>query len=115
MPTPIARWNPQRMLWETETLSLFSEQSEPYSETWPTSGHMTPDGSLFPLPASAPPTGESECSSLLPTPVAMDAVGARNATSSRQPGSQHHSGTTLTDVLWQMAGISDAPSAVVNL
>ena len=24
-------------------------------------------------------------------------------------GSQHHSGTTLTDVLWQMEGISDAP------
>jgi hypothetical protein len=46
---------------------------------------------------------------LLPTPVAMDSVGARNATSSRQPGSKHHAGTTLTDVLWQMAGITDAP------
>ncbi len=55
------------------------------------------------LPESWQPTA------LLPTPVAMDAVGARNATSSRQPGSQHHSGTTLTDVLWQMEGISDAP------
>lgn len=46
---------------------------------------------------------------LLPTPVAMDSVGARNATSSRQPDSKHHSGTTLTDVLWQMAAVSDAP------
>jgi hypothetical protein len=46
---------------------------------------------------------------LLPTPVAMDSVGDRNATSSRQPGSKHHAGTTLTDVLWQMAGITDAP------
>ena len=39
----------------------------------------------------------------------MDSVGARNATSSRQPDSKHHSGTTLTDVLWQMLGVSDAP------
>jgi hypothetical protein len=51
--------------------------------------------------------------SLLPTPVAMDSVGARNATSSRQPGSKHHAGTTLTDVLWQMAGITDAPTPLL--
>jgi len=50
---------------------------------------------------------------LLPTPVAMDSVGARNATSSRQPGSKHHAGTTLTDVLWQMAGITDAPTPLL--
>jgi DNA (cytosine-5)-methyltransferase 1 len=50
----------------------------------------------------------ADVTTLLPTPVAMDSVGARNATSSRQPGSKHHAGTTLTDVLWQMAGITDA-------
>lgn len=41
---------------------------------------------------------------LLPTPVAMDAVGARNATSGRQEGSRHHAGTTLTDALWLAGG-----------
>lgn len=35
---------------------------------------------------------------LLPTPVSMDAHGARNETSGRQEGSQHHAGTTLGDV-----------------
>ncbi|ORL77814.1 hypothetical protein A5N75_08260 [Prescottella equi] len=34
-----------------------------------------------------------------PTPVTTDAKGARNATASRQPGSRHHGGTTLTDAV----------------
>jgi DNA (cytosine-5)-methyltransferase 1 len=29
-----------------------------------------------------------------------DSFGARNATSGRKEGSQHHSGTTLTDAMW---------------
>ena len=107
MSSPVT-WNPVRQLWETEQADLFSGQQEPFSETWPTSG-MTRSGRLLPLPMSGHRIGGNECSSLLPTPVAADAVGARNATSSRQPGSQHHSGTTLTDVFWEMAGVSDAP------
>ncbi|QWT30135.1 hypothetical protein SEA_SEDONA_5 [Gordonia phage Sedona] len=73
MPEPIARWNPSRMLWETETLSLFSAHSEPYSETLPTSG-MTRNGALLPLPKSVPAISDSECSSspTLPTPRATD-------------------------------------------
>ncbi|AYR02898.1 DNA methyltransferase [Gordonia phage Geodirt] len=73
MPEHIARWNPSRMLWETETLSLFSAHSEPYSETLPTSG-MTRNGALLPLPKSVPATSDSECSSspTLPTPRATD-------------------------------------------
>lgn len=124
MSQPIATWNPQRMLWETATLSLFCEDSEPYSETFATSG-MTRNGSLFPLPASEPPTSVNECSSsqlmptpttqpqtgngharnlgkevqLLPTPVVTDAKGARNATANRSEGSAHHSGETLTDAV----------------
>ena len=96
------------MLWETGQVDLFSELPEPFSGTWPTSG-MTRGGRLLQLPMPGHRIGGNECSLLLPTPVAMDAVGARNATSSRQPGSQHHSGTTLTDVFWEMAGVSDAP------
>lgn len=37
---------------------------------------------------------------LLPTPTVADSRGTRNATSGRQEGSQHHSGTTLSDVFW---------------
>jgi DNA (cytosine-5)-methyltransferase 1 len=36
---------------------------------------------------------------LLPTPAATDARGARNSTSGRQEGSQHHSGDTLGDLV----------------
>lgn len=39
------------------------------SRTYPTSG-MTRSGLLFALPTSEPPTSESDCSSLLPTPDA---------------------------------------------
>jgi DNA (cytosine-5)-methyltransferase 1 len=38
---------------------------------------------------------------LLPTPVTTDAKGARNATSGRVEGSEHHGGTTLTDAISQ--------------
>jgi len=40
----------------------------------------------------------------IPTPTAGDAKNARNATSSRQPGSQHHSGTTLCDTVHGAGG-----------
>lgn len=71
MPKRTATWNPQTQLWETDQADLFSGQQEPFSETWPTSG-MTRSGALLPLPTSGHPTGESECSSLLPTPNASD-------------------------------------------
>ena len=57
------RWNPQRQLWETEQADLFSGLSEPFSETFPTSG-MTRSGQLLPLPQSGHPIGGNECSSL---------------------------------------------------
>ena len=37
---------------------------------------------------------------LLPTPVVTDSFGARNETSGRKEGTQHHSGRTLGDVAW---------------
>jgi len=39
-----------------------------------------------------------------PTPTAGDAKNARNATSSRQPDSQNHSGTTLCDTVHGTGG-----------
>lgn len=98
---PIARWNPGRMLWETETLSLFSEHSEPFSETFPTSG-MTRNGALLPLPTSEPRTDVSVCSSsptpkMLPTPRAAEAKQSMTA-----PAAAAHVATGeggLTEVL----------------
>ncbi len=76
----IAQWNPTMQLWEGEQMDLFSEQLEPYSVTWPTSG-MTRSGSLFPLPASVPHTSDSGFSSslLLPTPTTQPNTGNGHA------------------------------------
>jgi len=76
VPQPIATWNPARQLWELEDVCLFSEQQEPFSETWPTSG-MTRNGQLLPLETLAHPIGGSGCSSLLPTPNTLDHVEKR--------------------------------------
>jgi hypothetical protein len=46
---------------------------------------------------------------LLPTPTAGEAKNARNKTSARQPNSQHHSGTTLSDVAYEWSGASMSP------
>ena len=70
-------WNPTRQLWETEAVDLFSEQQEPFSETWPTSG-MTRSGRLLPLPTWAHPTGGNE-SLLLLTPQSNSTRKGRGA------------------------------------
>ena len=61
MPEPIATWNPETQLWETEQEDLFSGLREPYSETWLTSG-MIRAGKLYPLPALERRTNETESS-----------------------------------------------------
>jgi hypothetical protein len=49
----------------------------------------------------------SLAAAMWPTPVRTDAIGARNATSTRRnPDSKHHAGTTLTDAAWLMDGIA---------
>lgn len=73
-----ATWNPERDLWETDAMDLFSGHSDAYSETFPISG-MTRNGQLFLRPQSEPHTGEIEYSSwrgLLPTPRVSDHTGA---------------------------------------
>ena len=66
----LAIWNQDRGLWEDwdGTIDLFSERSEPYSATWPSSG-MTRNGVAYELPTPALPTVGTE-SSFLPTPRA---------------------------------------------
>ena len=50
----IARWNPDRDVWESPT----SEHSDVFSETWPTSGMMR-NGEAFELPTLEPPIEDS--------------------------------------------------------
>lgn len=64
MKTPAATWNPERDLWETDTMDLFSGLSDVFSETLPISG-MTRSGRLFLRPQSEPPMVGSESSSSL--------------------------------------------------
>jgi hypothetical protein len=54
------------------------------------------DGHVYEHQMSVPPI-DGRGSSSLPTPTAGEAKNARNATAGRQPGSRHHSGTTLSD------------------
>src|SRR5574337_265729 len=75
-PSPrqqIATWNPARDAWETETMGLFCEHSDVFSETWPSSG-MTRAGTAYALPTWEPLTdgSESSYSPLLQTPVASE-------------------------------------------
>lgn len=69
MPKLIGRWNPTRGVWETESMDLLSEHSEPFSATWPTSG-MTRTGVAYALPTPVPRMAGSGSSSL-PTPRAI--------------------------------------------
>ena len=77
---PLASWNADRDLWETiQQASLFSELSDVYSETWPTSGSMR-NGIAYERLTLEPPTAAPATSSLLPTPSASLGVNG---------GSQH--------------------------
>lgn len=88
---PLARWNRARGVWETATVSLLCGHSEPFSQTWPTSG-MTRRGTAYELPTWEQRTGGSACSSSpgLPTPTAMD---------SKASGGSGPSNVTLTDFI----------------
>lgn len=85
MPKPIARWNPARDVWETETTGLFCEHSDVYSETWPSSG-TTRAGTAYELPMLEPRTDDSECSSLLQTPSVSDATGGHTTRGGERSG-----------------------------
>ena len=65
---PIARWNPDRDVWEAGQGDLFSGLPDVFSETWPSSG-MTRNGRLF-APATSAPRTRGPASSCLPTPRA---------------------------------------------
>ena len=72
MHEPIARWNRARGVWTTSTQNIVCGHSEPYSQTWPTSG-TTRHGTAYQHRPSAHRTNGSACSSppgLLPTPTA---------------------------------------------
>ena len=74
MAAPIASWNSQRDVWETDQGDLISGHWVVFSETWPTSGSML-NGTAYALPTSEPATDDSACS-YLPTPTSSDTNGA---------------------------------------
>ena len=76
---PFATWNAERDVWETDTLSLFSEHLDVFSETWPASGSMR-NGTAYERQMLAHPTAAPAISLLLPTPSASLGVNG---------GSQH--------------------------
>ena len=105
---PIATWNPERDLWETSQMDLFSGLSDVFSETWPTSGMML-DGRVYELPMSERLIREKECS-LLPTPAARDWKGTDS------PGNWRRNTPDLTAVsvyfpLW-ISGETTRPQSV---
>ena len=73
MAAPIASWNSQRDVWETDQGDLISGHLVVFSETFPTSG-MTRSGTAYALPTSEPATDDSGCS-YLPTPTSSDTNG----------------------------------------
>jgi hypothetical protein len=113
---PLATWSPDRQAWVTGQIDLFSGRSEPYLETWPTSG-MTRSGCAYPLLAWAHPTSVTASSSspgtpgrshgpgtssttstgLLPTPKASD-----TGTAGRRAGKGW--GSPLSEVLFDLTG-----------
>lgn len=70
MAAPIASWNSQRDVWETDQGDLISGHLVVFSETFPTSGSML-SGTAYALPTSEPATDDSGCS-YLPTPTVRD-------------------------------------------
>lgn len=78
---PTATWNHARGVWETTQVNLLCAHSEPYLETWPTSG-MTRNGRAYELPTLEHRTIGLESSlspipeeSMLRTPSAIEGQG----------------------------------------
>ena len=73
MAAPIASWNSQRDVWETDQGDLISGHLVVFSETFPTSGSMR-NGTVYARPTWVPATDDSACS-YLPTPTSSDTNG----------------------------------------
>jgi len=105
----LAIWSPPRGVWEDSNgvIDLFSEHSEPFSATWPSSG-MTRNGVAYELPTPVLPTPGTGYS-FLPTPEAkLSDSGPDYARANRSnPTSKHHGGYTLTDVLLPTPTVQD--------
>lgn len=77
-------------------------------------GKKIPEDAVWSGKAAYKPTGEKvqvhidQIARLLPTPTVGDPKSAANSTAGRSEGSQHHSGTTLTD--WSRGATTNPPS-----
>ena len=101
MAAPIASWNSQRDVWETDQGDLISGHLAVFSETWPTSGSMR-SGTVYVFPTSAAATDDSACS-YLPTPVASEGTKPSNTmgVARRQETGQ----VFLTNVIVSLCGL----------
>ena len=117
MPQPLASWNPERDVWETMLVDLFSGLSDVFSETWPPSG-MTRNGCAFELPTSERVTCEpgslllhtpratrggstSENMKMLVTPTAQIAINGGSQSPEKRRAGGH--GPTLADQIEHMS------------
>ena len=92
MRQQLAKWNPNRDVWEVETQSLFSEHLDVFSETWPISGSMR-NGEVFTPPTLERPIGDYASSCLhgtgfvFSTPDTVPEAPNANSNRVKQPGS----------------------------
>ena len=97
MAAPIASWNSQRDVWETDQGDLISGHLAVYSETWPTSGSMR-SGMAYVFPTSAAATDDSACS-YLPTPTTRDYKDNRIRREPHRPDSTDTLSRALADLI----------------
>src|SRR5438105_5279483 len=91
-PVWFARWDPATSSWRTCLASLFTQEWDQFSETWPRSGSMR-NGVCRVQPTWARPTSASGCSfSRWPTPDTMHhlpGTAVRPPMEGRQAGTRH--------------------------
>ena len=97
MAAPIASWNSQRDVWETDQGDLISGHLAVFSETWPTSGSMR-NGTVYVFPTSAAVTDDSACS-YLPTPTTRDYKDNRIRREPHRPDSTDTLSRALADLI----------------
>ena len=97
---PLARWNPNRDCWETDSVDLLSGLSDVWSETWPTSGTWA-DGSVYASPtwADAMAGSASSSSPVLPTPTVLDCKDAVIGRAHHQPDDTDTLSRALADLI----------------
>lgn len=105
--TPFAHYDPDTHSLKTSQ-DTFDLGLTPSSPTLPKRGSMR-NGQLYEQPTSAPPTGVTACSSLLPTPTASDAK--RNDS----PADRRRKSPGITTTTTHWPGLVELPTSTLNV